>query len=337
MTTTGLFVPHVSNHPMPEECRVSAVRVLRLSVTDRCNFRCRYCMPKSGVPWVPHQHLLSLESLCDQVRWLCGLTALNRVRLTGGEPLVRPGISHLIRAMRAIPQIREVALTTNGSLLAGHASELKAAGLSRVNISLDSLDEDRFTMISRGGILKHTLQGIEAALTVGLTPLKLNAVLLLSSWRKDVPRLLDYAADVGVEIRFIELMRTGTERSWCESELVMVDEAKAWLTEHAEVRHVDCPSASPAQRMHVIWRGRPIDIGWIAPRSHPFCSRCERLRMDAQGRLRRCLMDPALLDLRSLRASNNAFGASMSFVNYMAGKQLPEAMNSMNAMSRMGG
>jgi cyclic pyranopterin phosphate synthase len=294
-------------------------------------------MPAEGIEQVEHSSLLPLEKLCEQVVWLVRHTAIERVKLTGGEPLVRKGIGTLIRSLHEIPEIREISLTTNGSLMGEQAWALKEAGLSRINVSLDSLDPDRFALLSRGGRLLQTLEGIKTAIEAGLTPLKLNAVLQLSSWREDVPRLLDYAAELGVEPRFIELMRTGTERAWCDSELVTVDEVQAWLAEQTEVVAIASAPGIPASRSRIRWHGQEMTVGWITPRSHPFCASCERLRMDARGRLRRCLMDPALLDLTALRNLQEDETAAASFSSYMSGKHAPRSMDSEFAMSQIGG
>jgi GTP 3',8-cyclase len=311
------------------------VRQLRLSVTDRCNFRCRYCMPAEGINKLTHDEMLPLEAMAGMVSWLSSHAGIRRVRLTGGEPLVRLSICDLIAEIKAIPSIEEITLTTNGSQLPRMAKDLKSAGISRVNISLDSLDKQRFATLSRGGDLSRTLAGIESAQEAGLAPIKLNAVLLRSSWQKDVPALLDYAASKGFEIRFIELMRTGTERAWCESEYVSVDEVRDGL--HTEVVSINESSNAPAQRTMLNWNGRNMIVGWITPRSHPFCSSCERLRMDARGQLHRCLMDPTTLDLPRVLGSLDMNRAKQEFDEYLEGKRPPALMDSSFAMSQIGG
>jgi cyclic pyranopterin phosphate synthase len=311
------------------------VRQLRLSVTDLCNFRCRYCMPAKGVTKLTHQEILPLEALAGMVGWLSVHAGVRRVRFTGGEPLVRQGICDLIAEIRAISAIEEITVTTNGTMLPRMAKDLKAAGVCRVNISLDSLDKQRFAEISRGGDLACVLAGIEAALEAGLTPIKLNAVLLRSAWREEVPALLDFAASKGFEIRFIELMRTGTERVWCESEYISADEVRSGLS--AEIEAVNESSNAPAQRTLMNWRGAKLTVGWVTPRSHPFCSSCERLRMDARGQLRRCLMDPVTLDLPHVLGALDATSAKQEFDEYFAGKRPPLMMDSSLAMSQIGG
>jgi cyclic pyranopterin phosphate synthase len=249
--------------------------------------------------------------------------------------LLRPGIDHLIAQLSSLPAIQEVSLTTNGSLLSKMAWNLKAAGLNRVNISLDSLDKERFKNVTRGENLNRTLAGIKAAQDAGLTPIKLNTVLQRSTWQQEVPRLLDYAAEGGFEIRFIELMRTGTERAWCESEFVSVDEVCAGLG--AEIVPVKGQTPAPARRTLLNWRGTLVRVGWITPRSHPFCAHCERLRMDARGQLRRCLMDPKTFDLPRVLETMTGLAVRQEFQSYIAGKFPPLAMDSSFAMSQIGG
>jgi GTP 3',8-cyclase len=176
-----------------------------------------------------------------------------------------------------------------------------------------------------------------AAIAAGLTPLKLNAVLQRSSWMKDVPLLLDYAAATGVELRFIELMRTGTERAWCDSEYVAAEEVRGWLEERGPLVPVSTPSGTPAQGTMLSWQGAVVSVGWIAPRSHPFCSSCERLRLDSRGILNRCLMDSTTLDLFEILRMQGKDEARNALTAYMAGKSAPLAMDSTTSMSLIGG
>jgi len=316
---------------------LARLRLLRLSVTDLCNFRCCYCMPPEGVPKVAHRELLSLEELADLTEWLTRHSGVDRVKLTGGEPLVRRNIEHLVARLAANPGISEVSLTTNGSLLPRLAEKLKAAGLKRVNISLDALDPEQFERLTRGAKLADTLAGIEAAVAVGLTPLKINAVLQRSSWERQVPLLLDFAAARGFELRFIELMRTGTEREWCASEFVPVQDVREWLAGRESVEELASAAGVPARLTKVSWRGAALTVGWITPRSHPFCEQCERVRLDARGRLRRCLMDPSTLDLAALRRDTGDAAALDAFRAYLERKRPPSAMDSALAMSLIGG
>jgi cyclic pyranopterin phosphate synthase len=333
--TTAYADPAMQFQVIPRPVAAPRLRMLRLSVTDRCNFRCRYCMPSEGVPKLAHKDLLPLEEMARLVGWLSSCAGISSVKLTGGEPLVRKGITDLIAQLSTIPAIREISLTTNGSLLPRMAWSLRKAGLKRVNISLDSLDEERFAFVTRGGKLQETLNGIAAAWDAGLTPIKLNTVLQRSTWKQEVPRLLDYAAAIGAEIRFIELMRMGTEREWCNAEFVSVNEVCSGLG--LEMFVEDAQNRSPARSSLLKWRGSVINAGWITPRSHPFCNRCERLRMDARGLVRRCLMDPLTLNLAHIMETMDNLAVRHEFKRYMAGKARPLAMDSPYAMSQIGG
>lgn len=311
--------------------------VLRVSVTDRCNFRCRYCMPAGGIPKLRHEDLLPLETLSDTVAWLCRELGIHRIKLTGGEPFVRGGVVDLVRGLAAIPGLAEVSATTNGARLVSLARPLREAGLSRVNVSVDSLDARRFADLTRGGRLADTLDGIAAALDCGMTPVKLNAVLLESSWRSDVPRLLDFAACQDLEVRFIELMRTGTEAAWAEREYVSASEVRRWLEARTEVVDGVSVSPGPARTSMLVWCSRPVRVGWITPRSRPFCSHCSRLRLDARGRLRRCLMDPARFDLAGGLETSDDTEARRRLRVYLQGKVASPAMESSLPMVSMGG
>lgn len=323
---------HASNQCDP---RLSSFRSLRLSLTDKCNLRCIYCMPPEGVPHRTHDTLLNFETLVPIIAWLVRRTAIRRIRLTGGEPLLRKGICSAVRMLGAMEGIGELALTTNGILLPALAAELKQAGLKRVNISLDTLDPDRFRELTRGGEVHRTLAGIDAALAAGLTPVKLNCVLRRSSWRQDLPSLLDYAAGRGLEIRFIELMQTGTSSAWCDRESIAASEV--WRELDLEWCAEDRAADSPARSSLVRWRGSTLHVGWITPRSHAFCNRCSRLRMDAQGRLRRCLMDDRTLPLHELLRDEGQEAAARILVTYLQSKKSPNAMVQLLAMSQIGG
>lgn len=310
-------------------------RTLRLSVTDRCNLRCRYCMPAEGVPHVPHDALPSLEELGAMAGFLVERLGIRKVRLTGGEPLVRRGLVSLVRSLAALPGLSDLALTTNGVLLPSLAAPLKEAGLRRINLSLDTLDAGRFFHLTRGGDLRRSLAGLEAALAAGLGPVKLNAVLRKSTYREDVPALLDFAGSRGLAIRFIELMRTGSGGSWAAAEFVSAEEVRrevglgGWRPETR--------GASPARDGVIPWRGRPVRIGWITPVSDGFCASCDRLRMDARGRIFRCLMDKEGVDFRRLWREEGPQGAERALEPYLARKRPPAEMVRSEAMSAVGG
>jgi cyclic pyranopterin phosphate synthase len=293
-------------------------------------------MPAKGLAQDAGCDPLPFEQLTENIGWLMEYVPIERVKLTGGEPLLRSGVEALISSLVRIAGVREISMTTNGSLLPRRAEALRAAGLARVNISLDSLDPQRFAELSRGARLERTLAGIDAATAAGLGPIKLNAVLHRTTWKLDIPALLDFAAGHGFEIRFIELMRMGTERAWCDSEYVSVEEVQEWLAAQTTAVSMATPAALPARYTAINWRGVCLKVGWIAPRSHPFCASCERLRMDSRGRIRRCLMDSEILDLATLRRIRG-HAAAEAFRAYIGGKHIPLEMGSESAMSQIGG
>jgi cyclic pyranopterin phosphate synthase len=317
-------------------------RTLRISVTDRCNFRCRYCLPAEGhlsargQSKVAHRDLLSLEELARLARWLVPRVGIERIKLTGGEPLARRGVDALIRELAALPGINDLSMTTNGSCLSEKAEQLRQAGLKRVNVSLDTLNPDRFRELTGGGRLEHTLAGISSAVAAGLIPLKLNSVLQRSTWQEDVPALLDYAAANGFELRFIELMRTGTARAWCDAEYVAASRVQLWLATQGWLLPRFGEECRPARSWLISWRGVNLDVGWITPRSEPFCQCCDRLRLDARGRVHRCLMDAKFLDLRPALCEPTTKIEDQLFL-YLAGKLPPRLMDNTNAMSLIGG
>lgn len=317
--------------------RAAGAATLRVSVTDRCNLRCAYCMPEAGVPLVPRTEIPPLSELASAVRWLAGRFGVDRVKVTGGEPLVRGGLPAFVEAVAGIRGVREVSMTTNGTRLASSARDLAKAGLGRVNVSLDTLDPDRFRELTRGGRVEEVLEGIDAALAASLTPLKLNSVLRRSAYREDVPALLALAAEKAVEIRFIELMRTGTEAAWALAERVTGAEVREWLVSNG-ARFTSLPGRpnAPARRATLEWKGLSVATGWIDPVSHSFCDDCDRLRLDARGRLRRCLMDDhafPLVDL--LRRGEADVAAATAF--YVGGKRPPAEMMTGSAMASIGG
>jgi cyclic pyranopterin phosphate synthase len=317
--------------------RAAGAATLRVSVTDRCNLRCAYCMPEEGVPLVARSEIPPFSEIAGAVAWLVAKYGVDRVKVTGGEPLVRKDVPELVAMISAIPGIREVSMTTNGTRLAASARELAAAGLARVNVSLDTLDPARFRELTRGGRVEEVLEGIDAALDAGLMPLKLNSVLRSSSFKEDVPPLLELAAGKGVEIRFIELMHTGTEAAWAISERVTGAIVREWLAaQGAGIAPLPDRPNAPARRAAVAWNGCDVTTGWIDPVSHSFCDDCDRLRLDARGRLRRCLMDDHAFPLVDLLRRGEAV-VEEAAAAYVAGKRPPLAMTMGSTMASIGG
>ncbi|MFC1961889.1 GTP 3',8-cyclase MoaA [Chloroflexota bacterium] len=273
------------------------INYLRISVTDRCNLRCVYCMPPEGVPLMRHEDILSYEEIYTAVAAASRL-GISKVRITGGEPLVRAELAELVRMLAATAGIDDIALTTNGVLLAKHAAELKQSGLRRVNISLDTLKPDRFRRITRRGNLSNVLQGIEAARAAGLNPVKINTV-VMSGINDD--ELLDFASrtmDDGWNVRFIELMPlAGDEVS--AAQFIPVREIRKRLEKLGELEPCSVSTGNgPAKYFH--FAGAKGTVGFITPVSEHFCFNCNRLRLTADGKLRPCLLSEQEMNLRHL-------------------------------------
>ncbi len=272
---------------------------LRISVTDRCNIRCVYCMPDENVRFRPRNEILTFEEIARFVRVVARL-GVNKLRLTGGEPLVRHNVPDLVRMLAAVRGIDDIALTTNGILLAEQARPLKDAGLRRVNISLDTLDEATFREISRREGLDRVLAGIFVAQRVGFEKIRLNALAIRGLNDDDIVPLGEFARRHALELRFIEFMPLDAEDNW-QRERVMAGEEIRQRLEDAfcplvPVRRDD-PS-QPAVDFHFAdGRGR---IGFISPVSQPFCESCNRLRITAEGQVRNCLFSTEEWDARAL-------------------------------------
>ncbi|HZF10433.1 MAG TPA: GTP 3',8-cyclase MoaA [Thermoanaerobaculia bacterium] len=261
---------------------------LRVSVTDRCNLRCTYCLPEDAEWAFGDRDFLSPEEIEAMVGALVGL-GIERVRLTGGEPLVRRDVLEIARRIKALPGVKDLALSTNGTELARLAPELKAAGVDRVNVSLDSLDPERFHEITRRGDLAQVWEGVEAALAAGLDPVKLNAVLVSEESLDDADRLVDLTLDRPLAARFIEMMPTATNRHPGAGRVPSCDEVR----QRIEARFGPLEPADPAYRTGPAKAfrvpGAAGTVGFITPLSHTFCAECNRLRLTARGELRLCL------------------------------------------------
>ncbi len=268
------------------------VDYLRLSVTDRCNLRCVYCMPPEGIPLKPMEEILTYDELLRVVRVAVSL-GIRKVRITGGEPLVRRGVVDFVRDLAGVPGISDLCLTTNGVALADLAGPLKASGLRRVNISLDTVRRDRYAEVTRRDLLPAVLAGIDAAIAAGLLPLKINAVLLPGLHPCEVDDFLDLARKMPVEVRFIERMPVGCLPA---EGYVSADGIRHRILALPGVREGNGAGSTPAVTYDVPgFRGT---LGIISPVSRKFCSFCNRLRMTADGRLRNCLFARETLDVR---------------------------------------
>lgn len=268
------------------------IEYLRLSVTDRCNCRCTYCMPAGGVPMLGHRDILSFEELTEVVT-ACAQLGVRKVRLTGGEPLVRRGLPELVRMIRAVPGVEELAMTTNATLLAPVAAELHHAGLDRLNVSLDTLDAARYAELTRGGSLEDALAGLAAARDAGFLRTKVNCVLMGGVNDADVPRLAELARTEPIDVRFIELMPMGPCAGWPKARFVPAETVLGAV-----------PGLQPLRRDGVaeLWHapGWVGNVGLIRPMSHRFCDGCSRIRVTADGRLKPCLHSAAEIPLLGL-------------------------------------
>ena len=277
---------------------------LRISVVDRCNLRCLYCMPAHGAGFEAWEELLSYEEIARACKIFSEL-GIRKVRITGGEPLVRPHIAELTFRIREIPEIRELALSTNGVFLKAQARKLKAAGLDRVNISLDTLDRMKFQQIARMDKLHHVLEGIDEAIQTGLHPVKINTVLMKGINEDEILDLVRFAIEKSIEVRFIELMPTnGLVQLDSKEGFLSCEGAKEKIEEQFSLLPFDTYFSSPAQVFQI--EGTAARVGFISPLSCVFCARCNRLRLKANGALKTCLHGKEDLDLKKLLRSGTS-------------------------------
>ena len=280
---------------------------LRIGVTDRCNLRCRYCMPEQ-VTFLPRSEILTFEEIERVTRVACRL-GVRKVRITGGEPLVRRDVTDLVARLARLPDLEEIALTTNGLLLAEHAVALKEAGLDRLNISLDSVRSEVFGQWTRRDVLPRVLEGIDAALQAGFDSIRLNALAIRGLTEEEIGPLVHFARSKRLEVRFIEFMPIDGERQW-ERESVLTGAEIRRRLEAEFGKLMERPRRDPAQpaRDYVLPDG--TRIGLICSVSEPFCEACNRLRLTAEGQLRNCLFSTASWDIRHL-LRNGADDASL--------------------------
>ncbi len=283
---------------------------LRISLTDRCNFRCIYCMPEEGVCALAHDEILRIEEIEEIVR-VATRIGIRSVRLTGGEPLVRKGVVDLIKSLKSTPGIENISMTTNGVLLPEMANDLKAAGLSRVNISLDTLDPAQFEFITRVGKIESTLKGIDAALEAGFNPVKINAV-TVRSLNQDFLAFAKLSIDRPLHVRFIEYMPVGSSKGfdgsgWGKKDVVPSEELLEIINQRAVAEGLPELVSSDGNNAPIGWGparyfefpGAKGTVGFISPLSRHFCSECNRLRLTADGKLRPCLFSDREIDVRA--------------------------------------
>ena len=289
----------MNSRPPLTDTHGRTVRDLRLSITDRCNLRCVYCMPAEGMPWLAKQDLLTYEELTRFAR-VCLECGVHGVRLTGGEPTVRADLPVLVRMLHDLDPALDLSLTTNGLKLKEMSPALRDAGLKRVNVSLDTLQRERFHRIARRDRLHEVLEGLAAARAAGFSPIKVNAVLMRGENDDEIVPLARWARDEGYELRFIEWMPLDFQHSWDRSQLVSGEETLARI---AEVFPLDAEDGSedpsaPARTFH--YRDGAGRVGVIASVTRPFCGQCDRIRLTADGQVRTCLFALQEYDFRTL-------------------------------------
>jgi cyclic pyranopterin phosphate synthase len=271
---------------------------LRLSLTDRCNLRCGYCMPAEGLDWLPRADVLTDDEIVRLVRLATRRLGITKVRLTGGEPLLRRGLPGLVARLSALSPAPELSLTTNGIGLARSAAALRESGLDRVNVSLDTLRRDRYAEITRRDRLTDVLDGLRAARAAGLAPVKVNAVPVRGVNDDEIPDLAAFAAEHGYRMRFIESMPLDAQGAWQRERMVPAEEILRRLGKRFELVPVGRPDNAPAEEWRIA--GTDAVVGVIASVTRPFCGDCDRVRLTADGQLRNCLFATEESDLRSL-------------------------------------
>jgi len=325
--------------PDPDRLQ-SRVDYLRLSITDRCNLRCTYCMPPEGVPARAHGEILSYEELAAFARVASDL-GISKVRVTGGEPLVRLGCADFVGMLSRTSGIHDISLTTNGILLPQYADDLRAAGLRRVNVSLDSLEPERFAQVTRGGRLDDVLAGLDAAFAAGFSPVKINT-LLLPGVEDELDAFVDLTRSREIHVRFIEFMPldrrvAGDDETGGAGRLLPAGEILGRLMKRYDlVPHEGPYGHGPAQYWHA--RGARGTIGFIAGVSEHFCETCNRLRLTADGRLRTCLFSGAEVDVRPFLEDPDALRATIrKAVAAKSYDRCREALANERSMSEIGG
>jgi cyclic pyranopterin phosphate synthase len=279
-----------------------SIEYLRISVTDRCNFRCLYCMPVEGLQWLPRQDLLTYEEITDVVRQLAPL-GLRRLRITGGEPTIRPDLTTLIRMLRGVDGIEDIALSTNGVKLPEMAGALKAAGLDRINMSADSLQPERIARIARRNLGFDPIVGAEAAERAGISPIKINVVMMRGINDDEIEDFARLTFTRKWFVRFIELMPVGDMRELTWEHVVPSDEILDRLRRIAPLEAFTPPVRGNGPAAYYRFQGGAGAIGVITPMTHTYCESCNRVRLTADGRLRTCLFGDHEIDLRTpLRA-----------------------------------
>jgi len=318
------------------------IKSLRVSVTDKCNFRCRYCMPAEGLEWLGREELLTFEEIQRLVRVLASM-GVDEVRLTGGEPLVRRDLPMLVGMLADTPGVRDLSLTTNGVLLDRFAGPLVAAGLRRLNVSLDSLSHVRFAEITRRDALDRVLAGLaEAERYPQLRPIKVNCVAIRGFTEEEVPALAELARRKPYVVRFIEFMPLDADQAWRDDDVLTGGEILALIEERWPLVEVPAKASSTARRFR--FADGAGEIGFVNPVSEPFCSSCDRIRLTADGQLRTCLFSRREWDLKTPLRDGSSDERLEELIRFaIAHKELKHKINdagfvrASRSMSQIGG
>lgn len=328
------------------DLQARSVHYLRVSVTDRCNYRCSYCMPAEGVDVVPREDLLTFAEIEQLVRSFVAL-GIRKVRLTGGEPLVRRGIVELVERLARIDGVQDLAMTTNGHLLADLAEPLRKAGLHRLNVSMDTLDEQAFADVTRQGSLTAVLDGLQAARKAGFLHTKINAVVLRGHNLGQLSRLCEYAAVHGYILRLIEYMPIGVDQHWGPGTFVASAEMREVLAREWDLQP-DPQHGHPGGGPAVYWTGRrhgggqEVRLGFISAVSEKFCRLCNRVRLSPTGTLRECLSTGGVLSLRDLIRQGGSEAQvqeaiRLALLGKVEGHRFESAVQTWEPMSAIGG
>jgi cyclic pyranopterin phosphate synthase len=318
------------------------IKSVRVSVTDKCNFRCRYCMPAEGLEWLDRDEVLSFEEIERLVRVLAGM-GVDEVRLTGGEPLVRRDLPVLVGLLARTPGVRDLSLTTNGVLLDRFAAPLVEAGLRRLNVSLDSLSHVRFAEITRRDALDRVLAGLaEAERHPELRPIKVNCVAIRGFTEEEVPALAELARRKPYVVRFIEFMPLDADEAWRDDDVLTGGEIRALIEERWPLEELPAKPSSTARRFR--FADGAGEIGFVNPVSEPFCSTCDRIRLTADGQLRTCLFSRREWDLKTPLRDGSSDGRLEELIRFaIAHKELKHKINdpgfvkASRSMSQIGG
>ncbi len=321
-------------------------RDLRVSLTDRCSLRCTYCMPFNFDKWLPSETLLTAPEIVKVIE-IAVSQGIKEVRLTGGEPLLRPDIVEIVSRINALENVPELSMTTNGVALAKVANELAKAGLKRINISLDTLDWERFKRLTFRDRYDDVIEGIAAARAAGLAPIKINTVLMRDINGDEALPLLKWALKENLNLRFIEQMPLDAGDAWTRSNLITADEIYNQISSEFELTPVAERGSSPAEEFYI--NGGPATVGIIGSVTRSFCANCDRLRLTSDGQLRNCLFSNEETDLRSILRNRNlterekledivkAFGLSVKAKLPGHGINNPDFVKPVRPMSAIGG